>query len=155
MTSLPQLESPSASLLAGNKYSYHGNCATTQQLLQKFYDYVFNTWLHIQYGHILKRAMEDETSGVIPAVSSKLSSLAKERQVAYSRSSIKLVDAVENKYPLADIIMKRCVCVVERRIMSCSARKLSSQKSGDESECVYEYSSTSQVLSPAAPQGKR
>lgn len=50
--------------------------------------------------------MADE-AGVLPAVSSTLMSLAREREIEYNRSSIKLVDEVENKYPLADIIMKR------------------------------------------------
>lgn len=48
---------------------------------------------------------------LIPTISSTLSevhsSLEAERRLAYSRSSIALVSAVENKYPLADIIMKR------------------------------------------------
>ncbi len=46
---------------------------------------------------------------LLPAVSSTLQSLTEQRRLEYSRSSIKLVDLVENKYPLADIIMSRYV----------------------------------------------
>ena len=54
-----------------------------------------------------------EGFGVSPAVSSVFSLQAKEREIAkkremaYSRSSIRLVSAVENKYPLGDVIMER------------------------------------------------
>lgn len=47
--------------------------------------------------------------GVPAAVSAVLSALEEKRRAAYSRSSIALVSCVENKYPLADIIMKRWV----------------------------------------------
>ncbi len=47
---------------------------------------------------------------LLPAVSSTLQSLTEQRRLEYSRSSIKLVDLVENKYPLADIIMSRSIC---------------------------------------------
>ena len=63
--------------------------------------------------------MEGERNEVMTSVSSVLSMLEEQRRVAYSRSSIELVSAV-NKYPLADIIMKRyvvylvrvCVCML-------------------------------------------
>ncbi|XP_064382275.1 radial spoke head 10 homolog B-like isoform X2 [Halichondria panicea] len=45
---------------------------------------------------------------LLPAVSSTLQSLTEQRKLDYSRSCIKLVDRVENKYPLADIIMSSC-----------------------------------------------
>ncbi len=48
---------------------------------------------------------------LLPAVSSTLQSLTEQRKLDYSRSCIKLVDRVENKYPLADIIMSRYVCM--------------------------------------------
>ena len=48
-----------------------------------------------------------ERNEVMTSVSSVLSMLEEQRRVAYSRSSIELVSAVENKYPLADIIMTR------------------------------------------------
>lgn len=41
------------------------------------------------------------------AVSSVLVSLAEERRIAYCHSCIRLVSSVENKYPLADTIMKK------------------------------------------------
>jgi len=53
--------------------------------------------------------MDGERNEVMTSVSSVLSMLEEQRRVAYSRSSIELVSAVENKYPLADIIMKRYV----------------------------------------------
>ena len=64
--------------------------------------------------------MDGERNEVMTSVSSVLSMLEEQRRVAYSRSSIELVSAVENKYPLADIIMKRyvvylvrvCVCML-------------------------------------------
>ena len=50
---------------------------------------------------------------VTPTISSPLSavhsSLEAERRLAYSRSSIALVSALENACPLADLIMKRYV----------------------------------------------
>lgn len=49
--------------------------------------------------------MESEVSGVLPAVSAVRSSLALERERSFRGSSIALVSAVENKYPLADIII--------------------------------------------------
>lgn len=56
-----------------------------------------------------KISMEGERNEVMTSVSSVLSMLEEQRRVAYSRSSIELVSAVENKYPLADIIMERYV----------------------------------------------
>jgi len=50
--------------------------------------------------------MEGERNEVMTSVSSVPSMLEEQRRVAYSRSSIDLASAVENKYPLADIIMK-------------------------------------------------
>ena len=49
-----------------------------------------------------------DTDEVMASVSSVLSTLELKRQLAYSHSSIDLVNTVENKYPLADIIMARC-----------------------------------------------
>lgn len=54
-------------------------------------------------------ALLREGGELLPAVSSTLQTLADKRRVEYSRSCIKLVDKVENKYPLADIIMKRFI----------------------------------------------
>ncbi len=44
---------------------------------------------------------------LLPAVSSTLQSLAESRKLEYNRSNVQLVDVVENKYPLADIIISR------------------------------------------------
>ena len=45
-------------------------------------------------------------------VSAVLSSIKLERDASYSRSCVGMATHVENKYPLADIIMERCVYIV-------------------------------------------
>ena len=57
---------------------------------------------------------------VMASLSSVLSTLELKRQLAYSYSSIELVSAVENKYPLSDIIMARCAAVVVVVIVWCA-----------------------------------
>ena len=57
---------------------------------------------------------------VMASLSSVLSTLELKRQLAYSHSSIELVSAVENKYPLSDIIMARCAAVVVVVVVWCA-----------------------------------
>ena len=55
----------------------------------------------------MEEGMEVEEAQVVDAVSSVLMNIAEQRRIAYCRSSIRLVSTVENKYPLADTIMRR------------------------------------------------
>ena len=64
------------------------------------------------HGNDAKRAITMDADEVMASLSSVLSTLELKRQLAYRRSSIELVSAVENKYPLSDIIMARCGAVV-------------------------------------------
>lgn len=53
---------------------------------------------------------------VCEAVSSVLLKLEEQRKLAYSHSSIQLVSEVENKYPLADVIMRRLATACTERV---------------------------------------
>ena len=104
---------------------YITNCCTcTTRLLQfPFLTVIFRilkSTVNCCHGNDAKRAIRMDADEVMASLSSVLSTLELKRQLAYSHSSIELVSAVENKYPLSDIIMARCAAVVVVVVVWCA-----------------------------------